>query len=148
MRNQRKKTEKRGYKMRLQRKSLLIAVGLLFALIVMAGGQQPISGPQWWYNFPSSPLVFQPTNADVSYMDLKNLSGDTMLRFRLGCLSTTADGVVLAKKLEARDLSLKPGSAYFQSAFDYRTDLKQCPENAQRLAVIEAHFLDGGVWTK
>src|SRR5262245_29642068 len=122
--------------MQLQRKTLLTALGFL-VLSVIAGGQQPISGPQWWYNFPSSPLAFQPTNADVSYMDLKNLSGDTMLRFRLGCVNTTSDGVVLAKKLELRDLNLKQGAAWFQSAFAYRADLEQCPASARRLAVVE-----------
>src|SRR5258708_20450948 len=94
-----------------------LQVCLLLVLTVMAGGQRPISGPQWWYNFPSSPLVFQPTNPDVSYMDLKNLSGDTLLRFRLGCVTATADRVVLTKKLHLRDLSLKPSQVWFQSAF-------------------------------
>lgn len=126
--------------------SLLVC--LFLVLTVIAGGQQPISGPQWWYNFSSSPLVFQPTNPDVSYMDLKNLSGDTVTTFRLGCLTTMADGVALASKLELHELNLKPAHAWFQSAFSYRTDLKQCPANAQRLAVVEVHFSDGGVWTK
>jgi len=134
--------------MYLQRKRFL-AIGCFLLLISVAvGGQQPISGAQWWYNFLSSPLVFQPTNADVSYMDLKNLSRDTLLRYRLGCINATADGVLLAKKLESRDLSLKPGAAWFQSAFDYRADLERCPTNAKKLAVIEAHFADGGAWIK
>lgn len=134
--------------MQARRKRFLARCCLLLVLTVLAGGQRPISGPQWWYNFPSSPLVFQPTNADVSYMDLKNLSGDTMLSFRLGCVTTEADGIVLSKKLEPRSLSLKPNQAWFQSAFDYRADLDQCSVDAHRLAVIEAHFSDGGVWSK
>jgi len=128
--------------------SLLVCLQLAFLMSSRTGAQSlGMPTEKWWYNFPSSPLKFQPTNSDVSYMNLKNLSGDTMTTFRLGCI-TTADGVVVARKLEPRDLSLKPSQVWFQSAFDYLTDLKQCPENAQRLAVVEAHFLDGGIWTK
>jgi len=126
--------------------SLLVC--LLIVLTVMAGGQRPISGPQWWYNFPSTPLVFQPTNPDVSYMNLNNLSKDTITTFRLGCITTTADGVLVHTKLELRDLNLKQGQVEFQSAFSYRADLDHCPVNARRLAVVEVHFSDGAVWTK
>ena len=134
--------------MRARRIRLLTTSGLFLVLCTAAGGQRPISGPQWWYNFLSSPLVFQPSNPDASYMDLHNLSGDTILTFRLGCIMTTPDGYVLTKKLELRDLSLKPNQAWFQSAFSYRADLDQCPANARRLAVVEVHFSDGGAWTR
>ena len=81
-------------------------------------------------------------------MDLHNLSGDAITIFRLGCVATTADGVAVQTKLDLRGLNLKQGRAEFQSAFSYRADLEQCPANARRLAVVEVHFSDGGVWTR
>ena len=135
--------------MRWQQKVLLTAGSFFVVLTSMVDGQRPISGPQWWYNFSSSPLVFQPSNPDASYMDLHNLSGDAITTFRLGCVTTTADGVpAVHAKLDLRDLNLKQGRAEFQSAFSYRADLEQCPATARRLAVVEVHFSDGGVWTR
>ena len=134
--------------MRWQKKMLFTAGSSLLVLTSMVSGQRPISGPQWWYNFPSSPLVFQPSNPDASYMDLHNLSGDAITIFRLGCVATTADGVAVQTKLDLRGLNLKQGRAEFQSAFSYRADLEQCPATARRLAVVEVHFSDGGVWTR
>jgi hypothetical protein len=135
-------------KMQVQHKRFLAVSCLLLVLTVIARGQRPISGPQWWYNFPSSPLTFQPSNADASYMDLNNLSGDAITTFRLGCINITADGVLVPAKLELRDLNLKQGAARFQSAFSYRANLDRCPATAKRLAVVEVHFSDGGAWTK
>lgn len=135
--------------MRQQNKHILIKTCLLLASCLIASGQRPITNPpDWWYNFPSSPLVFQPSNPDASYMDLKNLSQDMIVAFRPGCITKTDNGMALSLKLKSRDLTLKPSQVWFQSAFSYRDDLDQCPASARRLAIVEVHFADGGVWTR
>lgn len=105
---------------------------------------------KWWYNFPSSPLKFEPTNSDASMLDLKrdSMAGDKILSYRLGCLTLRNDQVQVTKRLEPKEINLKSGHDYFSSASLFRSDIRSCTESKPILAIVEVRFADGGVWAR
>jgi hypothetical protein len=104
---------------------------------------------KWWYNFPSSPLKFQPTNSDASMLDLRRdaMPGDKILSYRLGCLAMNDGRVQITKRLSLKELNLESDRNYFSSASGFRFDIGGCTEKNPLLGVIEVRFADGGVWT-
>jgi hypothetical protein len=104
---------------------------------------------KWWYNFPSSPLKFEPTNSDASMLDLKrdSLPGEKILSYRLGCLAMNDGRVQITKRLDLKGLNLEGNRNYFSSASEFRFDISGCTEKKPLIAVIEVRFADGGVWT-
>ena len=129
--------------------SLLVFVQFIFFIFSPAEAQS--SGEQkeqWWYNFPSSPLRFEPTNSDASMIDLRraSLPGEKILSYRLGCLLLSDGRVQITKRLKQKDINLEGDRNYFSSASLFRSDIGGCTESKPVLAIIEVRFADGGVW--
>jgi hypothetical protein len=129
--------------------SLLVCAELGFFMTSSAVSQSlGMPAEKWWYNFPSSPLKFQPTNSDSSMLDLKrdSLPGEKILSYRLGCLAMNDGHVQITKRLQLKELNLESGHEHFSSASLFRSDIRGCTESKPLLAVIEVRFADGGVW--
>jgi len=129
--------------------SLLVLVQFFFVVLSTAKGQSSGGRDEhWWYNFPSSPLRFEPTNSDASMIDLRRVSlpGEKILSYRLGCLLVSDSRVRITKRLEPKDINLERDRNYFSSASLFRSEIGGCPESKPVLAVVEVHFADGGVW--
>ena len=129
--------------------SLLACLQLVFFLPLRIAAQSlGMPTEKWWYNFPSSPLTFEPTNSDASMLDLRraSLPGEKILSYRLGCLLMSNDHVQITKRLEPKEINLESGRNYFSSASLFRSDIRGCTESKPVLAVIEVRFADGGVW--
>jgi len=124
-------------------------VSVQFSLFVLPSVAQSSAaqGQQWWYNFPSSPLKIEPTNADSSTMDLRRVSGDTIIGYRFGCLVLRDGHVEITKRLSLKNLSLKSDSDFFSSAILFKNDMRSCMEPKPLVAIVEVHFADGGVWS-
>ncbi len=102
---------------------------------------------RWWYNFPSSPLQFEPENADASTMDLKRLPGETILNYRLGCLLVGDARARVTKRLALEEINLKSGFDLFRSSSLFKQSLRLCEEGNPILAVVEVRYADGGIWS-
>lgn len=129
--------------------SLLVCLQLGFFMPLRAGAQSVgVPAEKWWYNFPSSPLKFEPANSDASTLDLKRVSqpGEKILSYRFGCLLMSDGRVQITKRLEPKELKLESGRDYFSSASLFRDDIRGCTESKPLLAIIEVRFADGGVW--
>lgn len=130
----------------------LLVCTQLTLFVPLRMGSQSVGMPaeKWWYNFPSSPLKFEPTNSDASMLDLKrdSLPGEKILSYRLGCLQMSDDHVQITKRLELKEINLKEGRDYFSSAFLFRAEINSCGGTKPLLGVIEVRFADGGVWTR
>lgn len=129
---------------------LLVCVQLGFFIPSRAGSQSlGMPKEKWWYNFPSTPLRFEPTNSDASMLDLRraSLPGEKILSYRLGCLQVTNDGrVQITKRLKLKKMSLESSRDLFSSASEFRFDIRGCTEANPLLAVIEVRYADGGTW--
>jgi hypothetical protein len=129
--------------------SLLVCLQLVSFMPSRAGSQSPgVLVEKWWYNFPSSPLTFEPTNSDASMLDLRraSLPGEKILSYRLGCLLMSNGRVQITKRLEPKGRTLESGHDYFASSSIFKDEMRACPGNKPLLAVIEVCFADGGVW--
>lgn len=136
--------------MNLIRRTVTALICLQLSLNVLPGlahEAAEVATDSWWYNFPSSPLKFKPSNPDASYMDLENLSEGNIVRYGLGCVAVVDGHVQVKQRLALQGLKLTSGSTFFQSAREYRIRMEACNMDRPALAVVEVHFADGGLWT-
>ncbi len=136
--------------MRVRRATSFVFGMMIMGLSLLCVGQgEPKAGGarQWWYNFPSSPLRFEPSNSDASMMDLKRTPGDRILSYRLGCLSLDGAHARVTKRLPLKEINLEGNRNYFSSTGLFRDDMRACREKVPILGVVEVRFADGGVWS-
>jgi hypothetical protein len=98
---------------------------------------------QKWLNVPDAPLDFS-LLANQYTLGLTNVSGETTVKHRLGCVDRGSLNIV--RKLRTITVTLEPGQASFGNLDSYRGDFAVCEASHSALSVIRVEFADGHSW--